>query len=86
MEQRESGAGLRLALKIQRVERTGPDSAWAMCDYELTVPNKDGAAPQVIPGVSVHVLQRQGDAWQMRVSSFTRVQAPTPRLTSAAPN
>lgn len=84
MEHRESGAGLRLALKVQRTEQVGPDSAWVLGDYEVTVPGKDGGPTQVVPGVSVHVLQRHGARWQLRVSSFTRVQAPAPRTASAS--
>lgn len=83
MEQRESRAGLRLAVKVQRTERLAADSVWVLAEYELTVPGKDGAAAQVFPGVSVHVLQSQGGAWQTRVASFTRVQAPAPRAASA---
>jgi ketosteroid isomerase-like protein len=83
MERRESKAGLRLALKVQPVEQLGTDGVWALADYELTVPGKEGAAPQVIPGVSLHILERHGERWQMRVSSFTRVQQPPPRTASA---
>ena len=78
MEQRESKAGLRLALKVDRVESLGTDSMWTLGQYTLTVPGKEGAAPQSIPGVAVHLLQREGSAWRVKVSSFTRVQAPPP--------
>lgn len=76
MEQRESKAGLRLALKIDRVERLGAESMWTLGQYTLTVPGKDGAPPQNIPGVAVHLLQRDGSTWRVKVSSFTRVQTP----------
>ena len=78
MEQRESKAGLRLALKIDRVEPLGTESMWTLGQYTLTVPCKDGAPPQSIPGVAVHLLQRDGSTWRVKVSSFTRVQTPPP--------
>ena len=78
MEQRESKAGLRLALKVDRVEPLGAGNVWVLGQYTLTVPGKDGAALQSIPGVAVHVLRREADGWRTKVASFTRVQAPPP--------
>lgn len=86
MEQRESRAGLRLALKVQRAERLSTDSVWALAEYELTIPGKDGAAAQVVPGMSMHVLQRQSGTWQMKAASFTRVQAPAPQVAGTGQN
>ena len=83
MEQRESRAGLRLALKLDRVQALGKDNVWALGQYTLTVPGKDGAAPQHIPGVSVHVLQREGASWRIRISSFTRLQTPPARASAS---
>ena len=45
--------------------------AWSRWWIEAEV---DGAARQSIPGVAVHVLQREADGWRTRVASFTRVQ------------
>ena len=78
MERQESKAGLRLSLKVDRVEPLGAGNVWVLGQYTLTVPGKDGAASQSIPGVAVHVLQRDADGWRTKVASFTRVQAPPP--------
>lgn len=83
MEQRESRAGLRLALNVDRVEPLGVDGMWTLGQYTLTVPGKDGAAPQSLPGVAVHVLERDGSSWRVKVSSFTRVQVPVPQQAAA---
>lgn len=84
MEQRESKAGLRITLEVERVEQLASDVVWSFGRYKLTVPGKDGAPAQEIPGAAVHALRRQGDAWQMQMASFTRIQAPTPAPRSAA--
>jgi hypothetical protein len=79
MEQREAKAGLRLTLKVEQVQSVAPDAAIVVGRYMVTLPGSSG---QVIPGVSLHMLQRMGDEWKVRAASFTRVQAPP--LPSAA--
>jgi ketosteroid isomerase-like protein len=81
MEQREAKAGLRLTLKVERVQSVAPDTAIVVGRYAVALPGPTG---QVIPGVSLHVLQRTGNEWKVRAASFTRVQVPPPP-SSAAP-
>jgi hypothetical protein len=80
MEQRESKAGLRLTLKVDQVQFIGPDAAAVVSRYTVALPGPSG---QIIPGVSLHMLQRAGDQWLVGAASFTRVQAP-PSTSAAA--
>lgn len=84
MEQRESSAGLRLALVTQRWEAVGTDGAWTIGEYKLTLPGKNGAPAEVIPGVAVHVLQQESGTWRMRVATFTRQFAPPPKAAQSS--
>ena len=81
MERRESKAGLRLTLVVDRVQSLGPDAAVATGGYTVTPP---GAAA-AIPGVSMHTLQRNGGQWLVRGASFTRTQAPPPAAAASSP-
>lgn len=86
MEQRESQAGLRLALTVDRVEQIGAEYVWTLGRYILAIPGNGGAAPQTIPGMAVHVLHRDGSTWRVKVSSFTRLQTPlAPQATVQEP-
>lgn len=81
MERRESKAGLRLTLVVDRVQSLGPDVAVATGRYTVTPP---GAAA-AIPGVSMHILQRSGGQWLVREASFTRTQGPPPAAAASSP-
>ncbi len=83
MEQRESKAGLRLTLKVDQVQFIGPDAAAVISRYTVALPGPSG---QIIPGVSLHMLQRAGNQWLVATASFTRVQAPPPTAAAAMTN
>ena len=83
MEQRESKAGLRLTLKVDQVQFIGPDAAAVVSRYTVALPGPSG---QIIPGVSLHLLQRAGNQWLVGAASFTRVQAPPPNAAAAMTN
>ena len=83
MEQRESKAGLRLTLKVDQVQFIGPDAAAVVSRYTVALPGPSG---QIIPGVSLHMLQRAGNQWLVGAASFTRVQAPPPNAAAAMTN
>ena len=83
MEQRESKAGLRLTLKVDQVQFISPDAVAAVSRYTVALPGPSG---QIIPGVSLHMLQRAGNQWLVSAASFTRVQAPPPTAAAAMTN
>ena len=83
MEQRESKAGLRLTLKVDQVQFIGPDAAAVVSRYTVALPGPSG---QIIPGVSLHMLQRTGNQWLVGAASFTRMQVPPPTPSASMTN
>ena len=83
MEQRESKAGLRLTLKVDQVQFIGPDAAAVVSRYTVALPGTSG---QIIPGVSLHMLQRTGNQWLVGAASFTRMQVPPPTPSASMTN
>lgn len=62
-------------MTVDQVTFIGPDAAAAVSRYTVALPRPTA---QIIPGVSLHMLQRADKQWLVRAASFTRVQGPPP--------